>query len=88
MDRDLFTDTILAYKRRRPFHPFTVAMVDGDKLEVDFPDALAVRDGLAIYAGPGRIPHIFDNEGVSRIIGDLANPGTEGAAGASTPAAG
>lgn len=73
MERRDFTDTILAFKRRKPFHPFTVAMVDGDKLEIDYPDGLAIRDGLAVYVAPGSIPHFLDHEGVSRIIGDLAN---------------
>ncbi len=55
-----------------PFKPFTVAMQNGDRLEVDHPDALAMRDGIALFAGPGGIPSIFDHEGVNRIIGDLA----------------
>jgi hypothetical protein len=29
-------------------------MVNGDRLEVDHPDALAVRDGVALFAAPGR----------------------------------
>ena len=47
-------------------------MSNGDRLEVDHPDALAIRDGVALFAGPGGIPSIFDHEGVSRVIGDLA----------------
>jgi hypothetical protein len=47
-------------------------MVNGDRLEVDHPDALAVRDGLALFAAPGNVPVIFDHEGVSQVVGDLA----------------
>ena len=36
MDWNTFDETIQAFKRRKPFRPFTVAMVDGDKLEVDY----------------------------------------------------
>ena len=72
MDRDNFDSTIRAFKHRKPFQPFTVALVDGDRLEIDFPDALAVREGAAFYFAPGRIPVFFDNEGVSQIIGDLS----------------
>jgi len=72
MDRDTFDNTIRAFKHRRPFHPFTVAKVDGDRVEVDHPDAIAVRDGVALFAGPGGVPMIFDHEGVSQVIGDLA----------------
>ncbi len=72
MDRDTFDNTLRAFKRRTPFHPFTVAMVNGDRLEVDHPDALVVRDGVALFAGPGGVPVIFDYEGVSQVIGDLA----------------
>jgi hypothetical protein len=72
MDRDTFDGSIRTFKRRTPFRPFTVAMVNGDRLEVDHPDALAVRDGVALYVGPGGVPVIFDHEGVSQVVGDLA----------------
>ena len=72
LDRDTFDGTIRAFKHRTPFRPFTVAMVNGDRLEVDHPDALAARDGVALFAGPGGVPVIFDHEGVSQVIGDLA----------------
>jgi hypothetical protein len=72
MDRDLFTSTITTFKNRHPFQPFTVAMVNGDRLEVDHPDALAVRDGMALFAAPGNAPVIFDHEGGSQVIGDLS----------------
>ncbi len=72
MDRDTFDATIRAFKYRTPFRSFTVAMVNGDRLEVDHPDALVIRDGVALFAGPGGVPTIFDYEGVSQVVGDLA----------------
>ncbi len=72
MDRDAFDTTLRTLKHRMPFRPFTLAMVNGDRLEVDFPDALALREGVALYLAPGRIPVWFDHEGVSQVIGDLA----------------
>ncbi|MFV1964621.1 MAG: hypothetical protein ACC628_04305 [Pirellulaceae bacterium] len=71
MDRDTFDGAIRAFRQRTPFRPFTVAMVNGDRLEVDHPEALAVRDGVALFAGPGGVPVIFDHEGVSQVDGDL-----------------
>lgn len=71
MDANNFDNTLNAFKKRRPFRPFTVALVDGDRFEIDFPDALVVRDGVAIYVMAGGIPVIFDHEGVSQFIGDL-----------------
>jgi hypothetical protein len=72
MDRDTFDTTIRTFKHRSPFRPFTVAMVNGDRVEVDHPEALVIRDGVALFAGPGGVPHIFDHEGVNQVIGDLA----------------
>ncbi len=72
MDRDTFDGTIRAFKHRIPLQPFTVAMVNGDRLEVDYPDALAIREGVAVFVAPGRVPVLFDHEGVSQVIGDLA----------------
>jgi len=73
MDRDTFDATIRAFKHRSPFRPFSVAMVNGDRLEVDHPDALAFRDGTALFAAPGGVPVVFDHEGVSHVIGDLGD---------------
>jgi hypothetical protein len=73
VDRTTFTETVIAFINRKPFQPFTVVTVSGGRYEVDHPHALAVRDGLALFAGPGRVPVFFDNEGVSKVIGDLAN---------------
>lgn len=73
MDRDTFDNTIRAFKHRTPFRPFTVSLVNGKRLEIDHPDALAIRDGVALFAGPGGVPAVFDHEGVAQVIGDLAN---------------
>lgn len=49
--------------------------VSGNRHEVDHSDALAVNDGVALFAGPGGVPVIFDFEGVSEVIGDLSGRG-------------
>lgn len=74
MDRDTFDGTIRTFKHRTPFRPFTIALVNGERLEVDHPDALVVRDGVGLFAGPGGIPSVFDHEGVARVVGDLVSP--------------
>jgi hypothetical protein len=73
MDIETFDATIRSFKNRTPFRPFTVSLVNGERLEVDFPDALVVRDGVAVFVAPGGIPAIFDHEGVAQVVGDLAN---------------
>lgn len=71
MEANNFDQTLSAFKRRRPFRPFTVALVNGDRFEVDHPEALVVRDGVAVFIGAGGVPVLFDHEGVSQVIGDL-----------------
>lgn len=71
MEVDSFERTLNAFKARSPFRPFTVALVNGDRVEVDYPTALLMRDGVAVYIAAGGIPVIFDHEGVSQVIGDL-----------------
>ena len=71
MEAENFDRTLTAFKRRSPFRPFTVAMVNGDRFEVDHPDALVVRDGVAVYIGSGGVPVLFDHEGVRQFVGDL-----------------
>ena len=75
MDRDTFTETIRAFKNRVPFRPFTVVTVSGNRHEIDHADAVAISEGLALFAGPGGVPVIFDYDGVSEVIGDLSGRG-------------
>jgi hypothetical protein len=75
MDRETFTETIRVFKHRTPFRPFTVVTVSGNRHEVDHPDALAVKDGVAVVLGPLGVPVLFDHEGVSEVIGDLSGRG-------------
>jgi len=72
MDRDVFAGALRAFKQRTPFRPFTVVTVSGQRHEVDHPDALAMRGGVALFVGPGGIPVIFDHESVDEVVGDLA----------------
>jgi uncharacterized protein (DUF39 family) len=72
VDRDTFDNTLKMYKARNPYRPFTVVMTSGDRLEVDFSQALSYREGVAAFIGPGAVPYVFDHEGVSYFIGDLA----------------
>jgi len=71
MEANNFDESLKALKYRRPFKPFTVVLVSGDRYEVDHPDAVVFRDGVAVYVAPGGVPVIFDREGISRFIGDL-----------------
>jgi hypothetical protein len=75
MDRETFTAAIEAFQSRRPFRPFTVALVDGDRYEVDRPNVLALGDGAAVLLAPGNVPVFFDHEGVSQVVGDLSGRG-------------
>jgi hypothetical protein len=78
MEAEHFDQTLAAFKRRSPFRTFTVALVNGDRFGVDHPDALLVRDGVAVCVAPGGIPVLFDHEGVSQVVGDLmGRPETE-----------
>ena len=72
MTLDNFQQLLEALAKRIPFHPFTVEMVGGRRVEVDHARALVTRDGVAVYIAPGGIPIWFDNESVTAIIGDTA----------------
>jgi hypothetical protein len=70
MTTENFDLTLRAFQRRRPFRPFTVELVSGDRFEVDHPEALVFRVGIAVFVAPSGAPTIFDHEGVSQIIGE------------------
>ncbi len=70
MTSENFQDALTALRQRKPFRPFTVELVTRDRFEIDFPDALVTRDGVAVFIKPGGIPVLFDHESVSQLIGE------------------
>jgi hypothetical protein len=70
MVRASFDAALRALQRRKPFLPFTVVLISGDRIQVDHPEALVFRDGVAVFIGPGGVPTLFDHEGVSELIGE------------------
>ncbi len=70
MDAETFQLGLNALRNRRPFQPFTVELVSGDRFEVDFPDALSSRNGAAVFIRPGGAPVLFEHESVSQLIAE------------------
>lgn len=70
MTAENFQKALEGMRGRRPFRPFTVELISGDRFEVDYPDALVSRDGVAVFVAPGGVPVLFDHESVSQFIGE------------------
>jgi hypothetical protein len=68
-----FQRALRALVRRAPFRPFTVELVSGDRIEVDHPEALVYRAGVAVYISPEGIPAVFDRESVCQFVADSAD---------------
>ena len=71
MEAHTFDETLRGFKNRTPFRPFTVTLVNEDRFEVDYPDDLVFRDGVAVYIGFRGVPVIFDHERVCQLDGDI-----------------
>ena len=75
MEAGPFERSLRAYQRRTPFRPFTVALVSGDRFQVDHPEALVLRDGVAVFIAAGGVPTLFDHMSVSQLVGEpMAQP--------------
>jgi hypothetical protein len=70
MTADHFDRSLRSFQRRKPFRAFTVELVSGDRFQVDHPEALIVRVGVAVFVAQGGVPTLFDHESVSQINGD------------------
>jgi hypothetical protein len=65
-----FQNALTAMRQRQPIRSFMVELVSGVRFEVDFPHALVLRDGVAVFIGPGGVPVLFDHESVSQFISE------------------
>lgn len=69
MTPDNFERVLQAFQRRRPFRPFTVEFVSGERIAVDHPEALVLRGGVAVYISSEGVPTLFDHESASEVVG-------------------
>lgn len=58
METDSLERILRALNRRRPCVPFLVEFVNGEKTEVDHPEALVVRGGVAVYLVADGTPYL------------------------------
>ena len=70
MKSQAFDRTLRAFQRRTPFQPFTVELVSGHRFQVDHPEALVFRGGVAVFIASDGTPTIFDHEGVCELVGE------------------
>lgn len=68
MNLENFRKVLLALMDRKPFKPFTVELKTGVRVEIDHPKATVMREGVAIFIGPGFVPTYFDHDSVTQII--------------------
>lgn len=69
MTADNFDALLRGLRDMRPFRVFTVELMSGERFEVDHPDAIVIREGVAVFMAPGAIPHWFDHESLNQVIG-------------------
>ena len=81
MNSDKLAAAVEMYMRRTPFHPFTLVLENGTRLEVDHPRGLMYRNGTGVHGGPEGVPTLFEADGVTEVVGDLARTGERDDAG-------
>ena len=65
-----FDKMLKAYQKRKPFRSYRVRFVSGEHIDVDHPEALITRGGVAVYFNAAGVPALFDHESVSEVVGE------------------
>ena len=73
MTAENFDAVLLTLMRRQPFQVFTVELNGGQRFEVDGPNTMVIREGVAVFMAPGGIPVWFDHDSVNQIIAATAD---------------
>jgi hypothetical protein len=69
-----FQQSLPAFARRRPFKPFTVELVSGDRFVIDHPETLAQRGAVAVYIDREGRYSLFDSSTVSLLTEIVDRP--------------
>jgi hypothetical protein len=68
MTQESFEAVVRTHLDIRPFRVFTVELNTGKRIEIDHPQALAMKDRVVAFIGPGGYPHWFDCTSVHQIL--------------------
>ena len=77
MSADSLAAAIDMHLLHQPFHPFTLVLNNGTRLEVDHYRGLMYRNGLGVHGGPMGVPTLFEADAVSEVVGDLSAGGDD-----------
>ena len=72
MTESSFKQSLRAFVNRRPFKPFEVELVGGDRFVVEHSEALAHSGAAAVYIAPDGAYKLIDSSAVSQLA-DLAD---------------
>lgn len=67
MTSDHFEKVVRAFQKRAPFRSFMVELSSGTRIDVDHPEALVLRGGVAVYLSAAGMPTLFDHESVAQV---------------------
>jgi hypothetical protein len=76
MSADELERAVRAFARRRPFQPYLLEMVSGDRLLVTHPEAVRRQGTLFVHYAPDRHPRIFSGESVCQLLDPPTEPAT------------
>ena len=68
-----FQKSLHAFVSRRPFKPFIVELVSGDRIVVEHPEAFLMRGSAAVYLNPVGEYALFDSSTVSQLTDIRSN---------------
>ena len=67
MDAEHFRKSIAAFQNRKPFEPYVIEFSSGDRLQIEHPESLIHREGVAVHFSPNKDITLLDHDGVTRI---------------------
>lgn len=73
MKPEHFERVVQAFQKTAPFRPFAVELKSGTRIEVDHPEALIFRGGVAVYLSANGTPAMFDYDGVAQVTAQERN---------------
>lgn len=73
MKETSFQKTVRAFVRRRPFKPFVVELLSGDRFLVEHPEAVMVGTETAVYLNPDGDYAFFDSTAVTQVTEAVDN---------------